>query len=230
MFACAAAAMASRSRPGSARPSELLFDLAVGGRLWRKLVEGCVEEAVGVFVSTLAAADNGEVCDHSSLVLLVAELSQDVERLLEVPNRHGDAAVMHESESEVVERQRLGLPVTELTHDRERGTMLLGCLFVLAFTSKLRPELIESKRLTLAVDRDWFRPKGLRGARFQLADHRGVTGREAPQSLPEPELAEPRPLFPESPLDRTEGRLQPQSHRIAAQEPRPSYQGTPDER
>ena len=157
---------------GSARPSELLFDLAVGGRLWRELVEGRVEEALGVFVSALAEADNGEVCDHLSLVLLVAELSKDVERLLEVLNRYGDAAAMYESESEIVERQRLGLPVTELTHDRERGTMLLGCLFVLAFTSKLRPELIESKRLTLPVDRDWFRPKGLRGARSQPADHR----------------------------------------------------------
>jgi hypothetical protein len=120
-----------------------------------------VEEALGVFVSTLAAADNGEVCDHSSLVLLVAELSKDVECLLEVLNRYDDPAGMYESESEVVERQRLGLPVTELTQDRERRTMLLGCLFELAFTSKLRPELIESKRLTLAVDRDWFPPKSL---------------------------------------------------------------------
>ncbi len=68
---------------------------------------------------------------------------------------------MYESESEIVERQRLGLPVTERTHDRERGTMLLGRRFVLAFTSKLRPELVESKRLTLWVDRDWLRPKRL---------------------------------------------------------------------
>ena len=124
-----------------------------------------MEKALGVFVSALAEADNGEVCDHSSLVFFVAELSKDVERLLEVLNRYGDAAAMYESESEVVERQCLRLPVTELTHDRERGTMLLGCLFVLAFTSKLRSVLIESKRLTLAVDRDWFRPKGLREAR-----------------------------------------------------------------
>jgi hypothetical protein len=120
-----------------------------------------VEEAIGVFVSTLAAADNGEVCDHSSLVLLVAKLSKEVERLLEVLNRYGDAAGMYESESKVVERQRLGLSVTELTHDRERGTMLLGCPFVLAFTSKLRPLFIESKRLALPVDCDWCRPKGL---------------------------------------------------------------------
>jgi hypothetical protein len=120
-----------------------------------------VEEALGVFVSTLAAADNGKVCDHSSLVLLVAELTEDDERLLEVLNRYCDAAAMYESESEVVECQRLGLPVTELTHDREGGTMLLGCPFVVAFASKLRPELIESKRLTLPVDGDWFRPKSL---------------------------------------------------------------------
>ena len=118
-----------------------------------------MEEALGVFVSALAEADNGEVGDHPSLMFLVAELSKDVERLLEVLNRYGDAAAMYESESEVVERQRLGLPVTELTHDRERGTMLLGCLFVLALTSKLRPELIELKRLTLPVDCDWFPSK-----------------------------------------------------------------------
>jgi hypothetical protein len=154
-------AIASRRLPGSARPSELLFDPAVGGRLWWELVEGRVEKALGVFVSALAEADNGEVCDHSSLVFFVAELSKDVERLLEVLNRYGDAAAMYESESEVVERQCLGLPVTELTHDRERGTMLLGCLFVLALTSKLRPELVELKRLTLPVDCDWFPPKGL---------------------------------------------------------------------
>ena len=148
-----------------------------------------MEEALGVFVSTLAAADDGDVRDHLSLVFRVAELSKCDERLLEVLNRYRDAAGMYESESEVVERQRLRLPVTELTHDRERGTMLIGGLCVLAFTSKLRSVLIESKRLTLAVDRDRFRPESLRGARFQLADHWGVSGREAPQSLPKPELA-----------------------------------------
>ena len=189
MFACAAAGMPSRRRPGSASALELLFDLAVGGRLRWELVECRVKEALGVFVSTLAAADNGEICDHLSLVFLVAELSKGDERLVEVLNRYGDAAAMHESEGEVVERQRLGLPVTELTHDRQRRTMLLGCLFVFAFTSKLRSVLIESKCLTLAVDRDRFRPKGLRGARFQLADHRGVSSREAPQLLPKPEPA-----------------------------------------
>ncbi len=120
-----------------------------------------MEEALGVFVSTLAAADNGEVCDHLSLVFLVAELSKGDERLVEMLNRYSDATAMHQSEGEVVERQRLGLPVTELTDDRECRTMLLGCLFVLAFTSKLRSVLIESKRLTLAVDRDRFRPKSL---------------------------------------------------------------------
>jgi hypothetical protein len=53
------------------------------------------------------------------------------------------------------------LPITELTRDRERGTMMLGCPFVIAFTSKLRPELIDSKRLAPPVDCDWFRPKSL---------------------------------------------------------------------
>ena len=103
-----------------------------------------MEEALGVFVSTLAPADEAEVRDHPSLELLVAELPKDGERLLEVLNRHRDAAGgMNESESEVVERQRLGAAVTEVTHDRERGAMPFGCLFVIAFTSKLRSELIE---------------------------------------------------------------------------------------
>ena len=157
----AVASVASRRRPGSARPSELLFDLTVGVRLWRELV-GARGGGSRRRRPTLAAADNGEVCDHLSLVFLVAELSKDALRLLEELNRYGDAtARMDESESEIVERQRLGLTVTKSTHDRERGTMLLGCLLVLAFTSKLRPELIESKRLTLRVDCDWFRPKSL---------------------------------------------------------------------
>ncbi len=52
-----------------------------------------MKEALGVVVSTLAAADNGEVCDHLSLVFLVAQLSKDALGLLEVLNRYGDAPV-----------------------------------------------------------------------------------------------------------------------------------------
>jgi hypothetical protein len=58
----------------------------ISGRVWRELVEGCVEKALGVVVSTLAAADKAEVRDHLSLVFLVPELLKDDERLLEVLN------------------------------------------------------------------------------------------------------------------------------------------------
>jgi hypothetical protein len=44
-------------------------------------------------------------------VLLVAQFSKQDEGVLEVLNCDRDAAGMNERESEVVERQRLGLPV-----------------------------------------------------------------------------------------------------------------------
>jgi hypothetical protein len=111
---------------GSAGPAELLFDLTVGGRLGWELVERFMEESFGLFAPTLATVDKAEVCDHSSFVLLVSELPKDDERLLEVPKRRRIGG-MSESESEVVERQCFGVPVTEVTHDVERGTMLFGC-------------------------------------------------------------------------------------------------------
>jgi hypothetical protein len=109
-----------------------------------------MEEILGLFASTLAAVDKAEVGDHPSLVLFVSELPKDDERLLEVLKRCRDAG-MGESKSEVVECQRLGAPVTEVTDDGEGGPMVLGCQFVIALASKLRPELIEPKRLVLAV-------------------------------------------------------------------------------
>jgi hypothetical protein len=112
--------------PASARPAELLFDLTIGGRPWWELVERFMEEILGLFASTLAPVDKAEVGDHSSLVLLVPEFPKDDERLFEVLKRRRDAG-MSQSESEVVECQCLGAPVTEVTHDRERGTMLFGC-------------------------------------------------------------------------------------------------------
>ena len=118
-----------------ARPAELLLDVTVGGRPRRELVERLMEEGLGLFASTLAAVDEAEVCDHLSLVLLVPELPQDDERLLEVLQRRRDAGV-GQSESEVVERQCLGAPVTEVTHDGKRGAMLFGCQLVVAFASK----------------------------------------------------------------------------------------------
>ena len=109
-----------------------------------------MEERLGLFASTLAAVDKAEVGDHLSLVLLVSELPQDDERLLEVLKRRRDAG-MGQSESEVVERQCLGAPVTEVTHDGERGAMLFGCQLVIAFASKQRSVLVEPARLLLRV-------------------------------------------------------------------------------
>ena len=74
-------------------------------------MEGRVQEALGIFVSTLPPTHRAQVCDHLTLVLVVAELAEEDERLLEVLNRDRDAAGMNERESEVVERQRLGTPV-----------------------------------------------------------------------------------------------------------------------
>ena len=112
-----------------------------------------MEQALGILVATLAAAEEAEVCDHLSLELFVAQLPKEDERLLEVLNcDRRRRRRCSESEREVVERQRLGAPVTQLTDDRKRGAMLLDSPFVLAFTPKLRTELVESMRLAAAVD------------------------------------------------------------------------------
>ena len=139
-------------RPVSACAAELLFDLAVGGRLRRQLVESRVKQALGVFVATLAAADEAEVRDHLPLELVVSQFPKEIERLLEVLNRDRDAAArMNERKGEVVERQRLGPPVAQVTHDRKRGTVLHDSPFVIPITSKLRAELVESMRPAAAV-------------------------------------------------------------------------------
>jgi len=133
--------------------------VTVGGRPRWELVERFVEESLGLFASTLAAVDKAEVGDHLSLVLLVSEFPKDDERLLEVLKRRRDAG-MSQSESEVVECQCFGAPVTEVTHDGERGAMLFGCQFVMASTSKLRSELIEPERLVLPIDGGSFPRNG----------------------------------------------------------------------
>jgi hypothetical protein len=190
----------------------------IGGRVRGELVEGCVKEALGIFVSTLAAADKAEVCDHLSLVLVVPELLKDGERLVEKLNGYRNAAGgMNESEGEVVERQRLGPPVTELAQDCERGPMLCGGLFVLALAPKLRPALIESKRVAVQAGRGCLSLTSFRRARAHAANSCGIApvgagnerlGRirshmsEALQALLGAELVEPRLERPGSPLDR----------------------------
>jgi hypothetical protein len=118
-----------------------------------------VEEAHGLVGVPLSTMDDAEVRDDACLVLLVAELAQDVESLLEVPNRLRFGAPLGESKSKVVERQGLGLLIAEVPDDGERDAVLFGRLFVLAATSELRSELIQPKRLTAATDRS--QPAGL---------------------------------------------------------------------
>src|SRR4029453_14644701 len=136
----------------SARASELRFDLTVGARLRRELLERFVEEALRVLVSTLAASNTPEVRDHLTLERVVAELPEEGEGLLEVLNRDRDGSGMNERQSQVVQRQGLGAAVAELTHDRERRPMLLGCLLGVALAPQLRSELVESAGLALRVD------------------------------------------------------------------------------
>jgi hypothetical protein len=111
-----------------------------------------VEQALGIFLATLTAADEAEVRDHLPLELIVSKLPKEEERLLEVLNGHRDASAgMNEREGEVVERQRLGAAVAQLAHDRKGGAVLLHGLFVIALPSKLRAELVVSMRAAAAV-------------------------------------------------------------------------------
>jgi len=92
------------------------------------------------------------------------------------------------------------MPVTEITHDCERGAVLLGGLFAMAFTSKLRTELVVSKRLAVPVDFDSFRGANLR-------DGTGSLRSDACQALHvllKTQIAEPRSQGPGSLLDRRE--------------------------
>jgi hypothetical protein len=91
-----------------------------------------VEEVHGLFAVALPAIDHAEVGHDSCLVLLVAELAKDGQRLLEVLDRLRLGAALGESESEIVERQCFGLFVAEVTDDRQRDQMLLDCAFVVA--------------------------------------------------------------------------------------------------
>ena len=149
---------------------------------------------------------------------------QEDERLLELLNGQGDAAGLNESKSQVVARQRLGPPVTELVHDLERGQVLLGCLLSIALTSKLRPELVEPARLAVPVGCGWFLP-----ASFD--DGPGSLGRDARYAAPvlvEVELTEPRLDRARSPLHRPDGSLYSLSQSVAAHEPAPGRQETSD--
>jgi hypothetical protein len=160
-----------------------------------------------------------------SFVFLVAELPKEDERLLEVLNRCHDAALgVNESESEVVQRQRLGVPVAEITHDCKRRSMLLGCLLAIAFTPKLHPERIESKRLAVRIDS---------GSLLLTNLHEGTGSVRsdvcaALQSLLKTLLVNSRLELPGSPFDRPEGYRQALSNSVAAQEQDSSRQRASD--
>ena len=89
--------------------------------------------------------------------------------------------------------------------------MLHGRLFVIALTSKLRTELIQSKRLPVLVDLGSLLRSSLHGS-----------GSGACQTLQVPlraELAEPGPQLSESLIDRSEDHSPTTFHAVAAQEP-----------
>jgi hypothetical protein len=165
-------------------------------------------------------------------------------------------AGVSECESEVVERQCLGAPVTEVTDDGERGTMLFGRQFVFAAASKLHSELVEPERLVLPVDCDWFPrrrrrgqpvrgPKDLRCVRPQPAQHPGVAPTAARQEETSPKEAVAcrspdtlretlqvllkGPQIAGGPLERTVGSPQPLLGWVAAQEPERSRRDTYDQ-
>jgi hypothetical protein len=187
-----------------------------------------VEQVLGILVATLAAAEEAEVCDHLSLELLVSELPQEDERLLEVLNRDRDAAGgVHESESEVVERQRLGAPVAQVTHHHQRGSVLLDGAFVIAVTPKLRAELVEAMCFAAAVDFDRL---GLRFPLVRLHEVMGPPGsavRVALHVLPRGELVQARLASPGDALDRRGAGTKRALHPVAALEPEHSGQDAP---
>lgn len=179
-----------------------------------------MEQVLGILVATLPPAEEAEVCDHLSLEFLVSELPQEDERLLEVLNRDRDAAGgVHESESEVVERQRLGAPVAQVTHHHQRGPVLLDGAFVIAVTPKLRAELVEAMRFAAAVD---FGRLGLRILLVRLHEVMGPPGsavRVALQVLPRGELVQARLASPGDALDRRSADTKRALHAVAALEP-----------
>jgi hypothetical protein len=187
-----------------------------------------VEQALGIFVPTLAAAEETEVRDHLALELLVTQLPKEVERLLEVLNCERDpAGGVHERESEVVQRQRLGAPITYFTHDRKRGPVLHDCAVVIAVTSKLRAKLVEPVRFAAAVDFGRGR-LSLMSLDEGMGAPRGAVG-EATEVLPGGEVVEARLSSPGDPFDRRGACAERPFYPIAALEPKRSGQHTAEQ-
>ena len=112
-----------------------------------------MEQAGRLVIVALPAVHEPEVGNDARLVLLVAEVAEDVPGLLEVLNRGILGASVGEREAEVVERHRLGVRVSQVPDDRERGEVLLGRLLRLAVAPELRPERVELVGALAGIDR-----------------------------------------------------------------------------
>ncbi len=94
-----------------------------------------MEEDDGLLAMAAAALNEAEIGDHARLVLLVAKCAQDDEGVLELLDGGILGSGPSEREPEVVARERLTPPVTQVFHDRERGAMLFGRLGGVALLS-----------------------------------------------------------------------------------------------
>jgi hypothetical protein len=133
------------SARSSARSGQYRLDTPVRGRLRRQLVERLVEEHDGLFAMASAALNEAEIGDDARLVLVVAECAQDVERVLELLDGGIPGSATSEGETEVVARERLTAPVTQVCHDRERSAMLCGRLGGVALSSQPTSALVEPR-------------------------------------------------------------------------------------
>ena len=200
-----------------------------------------MEEGHSLFGATQAAMDEAEVGDDLSFVLFVAELSKDGERLLEVLNCCYVSPFLSESEREVVERQRLGVLIAEVTDDCQRDSVLFGSLMRVASTSELRSALVEPERVAAPAQhtdvkdprRKPCQPVRRDGVRLTHADQKkmgalggaaghvaGATSNPAHVSS-KTQLAKSRAQASNSPLDRIDRNPQLLSDRKASQQPDP---------
>ena len=92
-----------------------------------------------------AALNEAEIGDDTRLVLLVAECAQADERVLELLDGGVPGSATSERETELVARERLTPPVTQLLHDRERSAMLCGRLGGVALSSQPTSALVEPR-------------------------------------------------------------------------------------
>ena len=128
-----------------------------------------MEEAHGLFAAALPASDDSEVGDDLSLVFLVTKLLENRECLLEVFDRRRVGAALGKCQGEVVERQRLGMPVADAAEDPQRDAVLLCSPLGVAFAAKLCSSLIEPERLPPGI-----LPKGSSGERRHPVEGGGV--------------------------------------------------------